>query len=757
MTVSSAKLLCRAARPGAAASAFRGALCLALTAACLSLAPRPGLAAEGERPALRASLPTAPGAPALARVDVAPVIDGVLDDAIWSSALTFDTWKTFKPDINKDPSQRTRAFLAYDADNLYFAVRCDDTEPAKIKAALSKRDGIDADDIVGFIIDTFNDQQSGFTFMLNAKGVQEDGMMNVQGNVDTGFDMVWYSMGRIIDKGWTVEARVPLQSLRFPNKKVLTMRAVFFRFFTRTSEQATSPPIDPNQGSILGQCQPFELSGLHYKRVVEILPAATYRNIYDAQDGRLVKTDETRTRDVPSLTTKVGITSDLVFDGAWNPDFSQVEADAGQIDINLRYANYYQEKRPFFLERQDLWQFGGMVEDAPLQTLVYTRTIIDPVYGFRLTGKVSPSDTVAAIYARDNLPGDAVSVHPDFAIARYRHALKDDSYIGAFYTGREAHADFNRVGGWDGRLRLGQPSVLSFHLFGSWTRRGGDAPANTDHALCIDYMYQTRKWMAEVGYQDISRNFQVDTGFLTRTGVRRMNVFLMYQIYPKSGFIQKIEPFYWSYHLYDTIYGMWETTNFFVLRFYLPRSTQVRFEGILASEVFAGQRFDRSGFGFRTQTQILKQLYFEGRVRRWGGIYYDPAAPYQGNETDLSAGLLYQPAEKLAFSVDLTYADFARRADGEKIYNYVILHNRNTYQINKYLFLRVIPEYNTYRKRLTVDTLVSFTYIPGTVFYVGYGSAFERVQWNGEEYVAGTRLIETKRGFFFKVSYLWRF
>jgi hypothetical protein len=696
----------------------------------------------------------------IARADVPPVIDGKLDDPIWEKAFKFDNWKTFKPDIDKDPSQKTVAYLTYDAGNFYFALRCYDTDPPKIKAAVCKRDGIDADDIVGFILDTFDDRQAGFTFMLNPLGCQGDGMMNVQGNVDSGFDMIWYSQGRIDDQGWTVEARIPLESLRFPNKKTLAMRAIFFRFFTRTSEQATSPPINPNSGSILGQSQPIQVSGLHYQRVIEILPAATYRVVYDDQQGRLVKTDETKLGDIPSLTAKIGVTSDLIFDGAYNPDFSQVEADAGQVDINLRYANYYEEKRPFFLERQDLWQFGGMMEDSPLEALVYTRTIISPDYGFRLTGKVGRKDTLAAIYAKDNLPGDTVDEHPDFTIARYRHSIKDDGFIGAFYTGREAGPVFNRVGGFDGRIRLNQASILSFHAFGSWTRppaeAGATAVTNKDHALSFLYEYSTRKWLFNLGYQDVSKNFQVDTGFLTRTGVRRIGAFAMYQIYPKSKFFQKIEPFYWSYHIYDTIYDMWESFNIFVARFYLPRNTQVRFEGILANEVFADHRFDRSGFGLRLESQILKQLFVQGYLRNWKKIYYDSAAPYQGYGISSQAGLRYQPAEKLDFSLDLTYSNFFRRSDREKIYGYTILRSRNTFQLNKYLFFRGIAEYNIYYKRLTLDGLVSFTYIPGTVFYVGYGSALERTEWDGTEYVRSDRFHEMRRGFFFKVSYLWR-
>lgn len=698
-------------------------------------------------------------APAIAKTENPPVIDGILDDPVWSDAATtlkFDGFKTFKPDFGKEPSQRTEAMLAYDAENLYFAFRCYDSEPSRIKAAVSKRDNVFQDDIVFLILDTFNDRQGGFGFIVNPLGIQGDGMMDVRGDLDESFDTVWYSKGRIDDQGWTVEARIPLKSIRFPNKDVLTMRVLFVRFFTRTSEQATFPPLEADGGSILGQSQPFRVSGLTYKRVFELLPAFTFGTTSAAEEGELARQEDLDIKDL-SLTGKLGITSDLTLDATINPDFSQVEADAGQVDFNLRYSLYYQEKRPFFLEGGELWQFGGAMEEAPLAALVYTRTIVDPSFGFKLTGKVTPRDTVAAIYAQDYLPNDEIDDHPDFMIARYRHALRDDAYLGAFYAGREYGPGYNRVGGLDGRFRLSPISTASFHLFGSLTKAPGAEDTSADHALSAEYMLSNRKWTVQLGYQDISEGFQADTGFLYRTGLRRLAGFVQYQIYPDSKFFQKIEPFYWSYHLYDTVHDMWETVNVFVARFRLPRNTMVRFDGILANEVYAGHRFDLSGIGMQAESQLAKQLYFRIFARRTGSVFYDPDDPYQGYGTRASASVRYQPAGQLDFNLSLSYVDFYREADREKIYDYLILRGRSTFQLNKYLFVRGIVEYNDFRRRMTLDGLVSFTYIPGTVVHLGYGSALEKLEWTGTEYVDSDRFLETRRSFFFKVSYLWRF
>jgi hypothetical protein len=736
----------------------------ALLSSLLVLGLAAAIPAAASSPAARPAR-TDETVPVLTKADVPPVIDGVLDDAAWAAGLKYDGFKTFKPDYGKDASQRTEAYLAYDAENFYFAFRCFDSEPSKIKAAMSKRDNVFQDDIIFIVLDTFNDNQSGYSFIVNPLGIQGDGMVNVSGNLEPSFDAVWYSKGRIDDQGWSVEARIPLQSIRFPGRDVQTWRVMFIRFFTRTSEQVSFPPLDPNYGSVLGQAQPFQVSGLKYKRIVELLPAFTFGRTEEAtveSEGDLVRNRDLDITDV-SLTGKLGITSDLTLDGTINPDFSQVEADAGQIDFNQRYALYYEEKRPFFLEGSDLWQFGGTVEEGPLSAMVYTRTIVDPTFGFKLTGKITPRDTVAAIYAQDSVPGDPelVDLHPDVMIVRYKHSLKDDAYVGGFYTGREDGSGFNRVGGIDGRFRLSQTQTASFHLFGALTRspEAEDAVTGKDHALGLNYGFSTRKWNVDLGYQDISEDFRVDTGYVYRTGLRRFSAFTMYSIYPKSKFFQKLEPFYWSYHLYDTIYDMWETFNLFSFRFRLPRNSMFRIDTLLANEVYMGERFDTSGFGIQGESQLAKSLFVRVLARRTGSILYDEADPLQGRGHRAMAALSYQPMDQLDFTLSASYVDFDGELDKDRNYDYLILRSRNTFQLNKYLFVRGIVEYNDFRRRMTLDGLVSFTYIPGTVVHLGYGSALEKTEWDEglADFAPSSRFHEMKRGFFFKVSYLHRF
>ncbi len=682
-----------------------------------------------------------------------PVIDGKLDDPAWNSALRLTEFKTWQPDYGKDPSQKTEALFLFDPENFYVAFRGFDTEPGRVKAAICKRDTMFQDDYIGFFVDTFQDHQNAYCFMVNPLGIQGDGLLNSQGNMESTLDLIWYSKGQVDDQGFTVELRIPLQSIRFPNKETVVMGMFFFRQIVRTSEMASVPAFYPDKGGLLTQAQPVSITGLKYHRVVEILPAFTHTNRLTANEGRLRR--DLRTTDF-SLTAKVGITSDLTADATVNPDFSQVESDAGQVDFNIRYALYYPEKRPFFLEGLEYFQFAGNTEDAPLVAIVYTRNIIDPIFGLKGTGKLGAKNTIATIYARDDLPGDEIDRYPDFGIVRFKHSLKDDSFIGGFYTGRLQDGSYNQLGGADGRLRLSQTSIAEFHLFGSFTRAPGSAETANGHALGLRYMYDSRKLTMDLGIQDLSKNFQVDTGFVTRTGITRLAPLFLFRFYPKSKFFQRIEPFYWGEHIYDQSYDMAETMNVFVLRFWLPRRTMFRIDSYLGNEVYVGRKFDRTGYGFRLESQTTKQINIEAMYRRMGSIFYDPDDPYQGYGNRIALYLQYQPLEKLDFGLSYTYTDFYRQSDDEKIYDYVIIRGRSTFQVNKYLFLRAILEYNTFYDRLTTDALVSFTYIPGTVVHIGYGSAYEKLAWDGSDYVASRRFLETQRGFFFKVSYLWR-
>ena len=696
-------------------------------------------------------------------IDNPPILDGKLNDPVWENAVSFKNFISFKPDFGKPASEETIVYACSDQENFYFAARCFQKDISQIKGGITKRDNIFGDDWLAIGLDTFNDKQTAYGFIVNPFGIQGDGMLDVDGNLDGSQDMIWYTQAVLDDKGYSVEIKIPFKSIRFPIEKKVKMGLWIVRNIVRTSENICFPELSPDKGAVLSQMQPILVKDMTYQRVVELLPAFTHSRFRVHEEGQWAA--EKRKTDY-SLTAKVGITPSLVIDTTYNPDFSQVEADAGQVDINLRYSIYYQEKRPFFLEGMEAFQFAGNTEDAPLLAVVHTRTILDPLFGVKVTGKLGSKNSVAAIFALDEPlnSNDATSEtgqsRASFGILRFRHAIANDSYLGGFYTGRDVSHGYNRVAGIDGRFRISENAAAEYHVLGSLTKNPGDmtnTPNTPGHALGLRYKYSSRTTVLDLGIQDVSRNFQIDTGFLTRQGVSRLGFFGSYSFYPKSTFFQRLEPFYWSYHLLDKESNLVETFNMFTFRIYMPRTSVFRLDLILANEVFAGKRFGTSGIGFQVLSQITERLYFHLFFRHNGSVFYEEINPFAGKSNRFSLTLEYQPTDKFNNLLDLTYTDFYRKLDSQKEYKYTIIRNRTTFQMNKYLFFRAIVEYNAYWKRLFLDALASFTYIPGTVVHVGYGSIQEKTCWNGEEYIPSDKFLEINRAFFFKVSYLWRF
>jgi hypothetical protein len=699
------------------------------------------------------------------RTDAPPVIDGKLDDPLWQKATRFDNFITFKPDFGKPSSEKTIVLMAYDRKNIYFAFDCQDREPGKIKASMAKRDSIDMDDWIGVVLDTFGDQQGGYLFEVNPLGVQMDGKINSDGNGDASFDTVWESKAKITDRGYSAEIAVPFKSLRYPFKKKIIMGLLVSRYIGRNSEQTSFPELNPEGGAIMTQAQKIELSDVKFERPVEFIPALTYDQGSSHSNGAMKSTGKNSNF---SLTGKVGLTSNMTLDATYNPDFSQVEADAGQIDVNLRYSIYYSEKRPFFLEGMENFSFATAMEANTVGAIVYTRTITDPLLGVKLTGKIGGQNVLSGIFTLDEYPGDLAAEEGDldlagrnaaFSILRYKRQLSQDSYVGGFFTNRSFAGASNSVAGFDGRWRLNNTSFLEYSFFKSFSRAADAVQGDQGHSLGLRYNFSTRSWNVDIGLFDLSNDFRIDTGYVTRTGITMAPVFVMYAIYPKSKFFQRLDTFWWSYHLIDKHSDLFETYNHLVLRLNMPRQSQLRFDVILGNEVFADQRFSLNGWRIQGYTQIFKQLYLEGGFRPSKRILYDPEAPLQGHGVTADLFLLFQPFDKLSTSLGVSYTNFFRSSDDEKVYDYTIWRSRTTFQLNRYLFVRAIIEYNKYWKKINADFLASFTYIPGTVIYLGYGSINEKIKWNNEDrdYFPSDDYLQTRKSFFFKASYLWRF
>ncbi|MDA0986199.1 MAG: DUF5916 domain-containing protein [Bacteroidetes bacterium] len=679
-----------------------------------------------------------------------PVLDGILDDLAWKNAISFSAFKTFIPDFGKTMPESTVVYTTYDKDNLYFAFKCFDPNPDLIKAEITARDNLRPHDWVCINLDSFNDQQSLYGFYVNPLGIQADSKFAAQ-NEDHGVDYIWYSAGKIVEDGYNIEIQIPFKSIRYKNVDPVIMAVAFERRVSKRSEQATYPALDPKKGyNFLIQLLPFELNNIEHYSLFELIPSSTFNQKYKYQNNKL---EEYYSKNELSLTAKYGITSDLVLDATINPDFSQVEADAGQVDLNLRSALYFAEKRPFFLEGSEIFNLAGSNHSTQI---VYTRQINNPKVGLKLSGKISDKSTLATIFAVDEVMNSNLTPSGQdaiFPIFRYKHSLSGDSYLGGIFTGKEMENYFNRVAGTDGIFRISESSYFAHQILFSNSKSSSDKEALDGHSFTINYNYSTRDLDLNLLGSKISNNFLADAGYISRTGIATFMAFMKPKFYTSSDFIRRIDIDIYTSHTQDLYSKLWETYNSISSKLFLMGALNFNLKYNYSTEIFKNTKFETSGFSISGGGQFNKELNVSSSYRTGKSIYYSND-PFQGNSSQFTSTINYQPLSQLESKTNITFVSFSKSSNDSLIYEYPIYRERLTFQLNQYFFIRAIVEYNKYKKTFLSDFLSSFTYIPFTTFYVGYGSLYQNLSLSSE--IDRNVYNEVNRGIFVKASYLWR-
>ncbi|HYE16250.1 MAG TPA: DUF5916 domain-containing protein [Pyrinomonadaceae bacterium] len=505
------------------------------------------------------------------KTEKAPVIDGKLDDEVWKSAAVFKDFIQYRPEDLVAPTKQTEAYITYDAKFLYVAFKAFD-EKDKVRATVAKRDAVFDDDWVGIWLDTFNDGRRAYELIFNPLGIQADAIFTEGINEDFSVDIVHESKGSITDDGFVVEVAIPFKSLRYTAGKDKKWGLHLLRTIKRfNNEQSTWMPISKDNSSLLGQRGYITgLEGVSAERTLEIIPSFTAsqtgqrvnRPIPGAPDARaFTPVDRMLNKPVEfdlGVTSKFTITPQITLDFTYNPDFAQVEADATVVTANQRFPIFFEEKRPFFLEGKEIFETQI--------SAVHTRTIVDPDYAVKLTGKQG-RNTFGVLLASDPNPGRLTDDELDFlkrtegerglsdsdrarrnallgifdknatvGILRLKRDVGKESFIGFLGTSYDFLDRHNQVAGFDSRFRLNKTTTLSAQVLGSTTQ----APfffaeeARTDDRRVSGMAYSVylnnsgRNWGYELGSTGRSRFFRADVGFNRRFDTNNPTFFARY-------------------------------------------------------------------------------------------------------------------------------------------------------------------------------------------------------------------------------------
>jgi len=684
-------------------------------------------------------------------------VDGVLDEAVWSSPAVRREFITFSPAYGMSLGEETRVWVAYDRDNLYFAFRCLDSRPDRIKTSICRRDASGGDDWIGVVIDTLNQRQGSAEFYSNPSGIQTDGVTSAVNSfrLNTAVDFVWRSAGRITDKGYDMEFAIPLRNLRFRGGKRVVMGMSFMRYVNRLGRMGSWPEIPAGKTQFNAMVE-VEFRDLRQKRKLDVLPSFTAGRTRQRESGGDWSAADRR-RNL-GVSAKYGLTTSSTVEVTVNPDFSQVESDAFQVTVNQRYPLFFEEKRPFFMEGTEVFDFG-VVPSGLMYSAVHTRNLVDPFLAAKLTGSAGPVSFVA-LAAGDEAPDPEGLLAGDafWGLFRVRTSMGSDNSLGLLYSGHARDGADNHVLGTDLQYRFFGNLRLSASWMGSRTRaaRGGEIRFGNAVNAVLQYMNPGLESWATFELYD--RNFRMDSAFLQRGQVSRWQYFLgpILNFSEKIKWLQSVQPYLKAEGLHDLESGLNDRNLELGMTAYFRQSDYLHLEYVDLRESWLGATFPQQFWRVSGTVQLSRRFSLRASWRGGDQIYYGPGEPFVGKGGLLGFGVNLQPTSHFLATLDWTRYHL-NTPIGDSEYRVNIWNGRATYQFTRHFFLRGILRYNDYQRELLTDFLASFTLIPGTVVHLGYGGLYEPLDpqsYHPPGDPLAMRYIRSS--FFFKVSYLWQ-
>jgi hypothetical protein len=693
---------------------------------------------------------------------VSPIkIDGVLDEEAWKYPEKIELPFEWMPGDNIPAPVRTECLVTYGRSKFFIAFRCFDPKPGKIRAHFMDRDSIDTfiqDDYVSFVIDTFNDQRRAFQFRVNPLGVQVDGVFSeLEGYEDFSWDTIWESAGRITRFGYVVEAAIPFNQLRFPKDKgTQTWGFEANRSYPRIDRHRLISHVrDRNKSCIL--CQMNKLtgfSGISPGKNLEFDPTITASRTDKRDPFPPGDLNPGKIKPEPGITARWGITPNLTLNAAVNPDFSQVEADAAQLEVNTRFALRYPEKRPFFLEGADF--FVTRLE------AVFTRTIYDPLWGAKMTGKLGKN--AVGLFVTQDRYNNLLFPSNQGSVFRYRRDLGKSSTLGLLYTGRAAEDYYNHAAGVDGFFRLSKSSILSLQYLHSRTDYPDTAaqtynqennPFDGD-ALSAFFLHRSRHLNFHLKYETLSPGFRADSGFIPRVDTKEMEIKINPVLWGKEGsWFDRLAVMVLANNITDYNNNLTDRMVLFAAAYTGPLQTYFETDFYLLKEFFNGVTYDLNRLAFYLVMNPIRGLGYSIYTRFGDSIDYSNSRPAKSKL--LMPNLELNIGKHLNLNISYIFEHLSLKS--EKIYTANILQTRFVYNLNVRTFVRAIFQYthidrNTglylaavdpLTKTLFTQFLISYKINPRTVLFIGYSDNHLGMK--------GYDLTRTDRTFFLKIGY----
>lgn len=741
-------------------------------------------------------------------------VDGVLDEPMWRSAAVLTGFSQFTPIDGAAAADSTEVYVWYSTTALHIGVRA--FAPAgTVNSNLADRDRIGSDDNIQFFLSTFNDGRQATWFAVNPLGVQADGALNESGRgggcngfncagatregPDLSQDFVWQSKGRLTALGYEVEIRIPFKSIRFQQARTQTWGINVLRVVQRSGQEQTWTPAKRASTSFLAQSGHLTgLTELDAGLVLDIIPTLTSR-VDGAAPTPGANWDYAGGKPDVGGNVRFGITSNLTLNATANPDFSQVESDAGQFSFDPRQAIRFPERRPFFLD--GIEQF-----DAP-GGLIYTRRIVQPVFAGKLTGQVAGTQ-IGLLAAVDDDDVSRSGENAKFGILRVSRDLAPGSRLGLLWTEQQDGDDHNRVLDVDGAIVLNR--IHSFTFLAAWARDERSGVTLSAPMWNAGYRRNGRAFRVRYGISGIDGDFRTRTGLLSRVNLAQANASHSYTWLRADKTLESISGEVvldgtWRYDDFadfDAIQdkklhfnvntrwkGGWNAgASLLEENFGYDDAIYTNYRLLAADGTllpFTGTpRIPNRDYVLTVGSPTFKHVQFNGFML-WGKDenFFEWAS---GDIVFLNAGVTVRPTNQLRINLSYNHQQVNRPGDGSRVSLQAIPRARVEYQLSRAFQVRLVSQYvleiqdslrddsrtnlpivfagpnGSYTRasafrdgQLRTDVLFSYFPNPGTVVYFGYGASHvDRI--DDVDVTRRRGFQRTNDGLFLKLSYLWR-
>lgn len=716
-------------------------------------------------------------------------VDGELNDAVWQQALNISLDIVNSPWNNKPSPISTTAKVIENGEFLYIAFIAQDPNPELIQGFLGDRDTRWGDDLVGFKLDTYNNRRLNYEFFVNPYGVQHDSIANeMTGDSDSAWDGIWESVGKITDDGYQVEIAIPYHILNFDdNGDIKTWAMELIRLYPRDSRLRISH-IELDRDDACWLCQIPEITGFKDAKASKniMLTPTLVANKSESRRIFAPTTDWESEGDIDAgLDLRWGINANTLLNVTVNPDFSNVESDAGQLSVNKTFSLFYDEKRQFFVENSEYFSSNF--------DLVYTRNIADPEYGAKLTGTQGKhsygafmtNDTQTNIILPGNTRSRLISLQEEgeSGAIKYRYDVNNNLSVGVISTLRQTDNYHNFVSGVDSKYRLDDSNSFQAQILFADTQDSADMTLSgneekfTDQAFKLEYEHDSEYWQVDAQHQEIGEKFRADLGFMPRADYKNSKVLVNRLMYgePDSA---------WQEMKFAGQWQILHNENGELLERSVSTSFNIdgpmlsMFDIMLVTADKVGLRrhelddtldLDNSIDG-NTKRFEENQAVISGSIKPSAqietvleltlGDKIDYGNDRLGDYIALYGNISYNVNKHLEFELSHTYSDL--EADNANVFTENLTELRVSYQfnVNSYLKFNVVytdidfnldnnpNAYTEKSNNLSTQLIYAYKINPQTVFYFGYSD-------NSYQDDRLKSLERNQRTIYSKISYAW--